>query len=409
MKIINPFKYTGEIKVNASKSNVQRLLAIALLSDSKTTLNGYQSCSDNDACLTIIKQLGAKVIAGKSLSIYPPQKEKQKDISLFVNESGLSLRMFAFIASLFGNKIKLSASGTLLKRPLDFLQQSLENSGLTVTNAVFPFEYYGELRGGNIHIDGSESSQMLTGLLISSPLLSIDTTITVSHLASKPYIDLTLQLMKEFGVSVENNNYHTFEIKGNQRYSGKDIVIEGDWSGAANHVVGAAISGKVKLLGLSPDSLQADRICLEIVSQFGAKITWLNGDLIVEKAKKPTPIVVDLTNNPDLFPILSILACGAIGTSVFTSTDRLIHKESNRLETVQEMLTALGVSFTVGKNAIEIHGKGFVDGGVINSFNDHRIAMAAAISACISTSKIQLTNPTCIEKSYPMFFNDLGL
>jgi 3-phosphoshikimate 1-carboxyvinyltransferase len=148
---------------------------------------------------------------------------------------------------------------------------------------------------------------------------------------------------------------------------------------------------------------------LEIVSQFGAKITWLNGDLIVEKAKKPTPIVVDLTNNPDLFPILSILACGAIGTSVFTSTDRLIHKESNRLETVQEMLTALGVSFTVGKNTIEIHGKGFVDGGVINSFNDHRIAMAAAISACISTSKIQLTNPTCIEKSYPMFFNDLGL
>lgn len=409
MKIINPFKYTGEIKVNASKSNVQRLLAIALLSDSKTTLNGYQSCSDNDACLTIIKQLGAKVIGDKSLTIYPPQKEKQKDISLYVNESGLSLRMFAFIASLYGNKIKLSASGTLLKRPLDFLQQSLENSGLTVTNAVFPFEYYGELRGGNIHIDGSESSQMLTGLLISSPLLSIDTTITVSHLASKPYIDLTLQLMKEFGVSVENNNYHTFEIKGNQRYLGKDIVIEGDWSGAANHVVGAAISGKVKLLGLSPDSLQADRICLEIVSQFGAKITWLNGDLIVEKAKKPTPIVVDLTNNPDLFPILSILACGAIGTSVFTSTDRLIHKESNRLETVQEMLTALGVSFTVGKNAIEIHGKGFVDGGVINSFNDHRIAMAAAISACISTSKIQLTNPTCIEKSYPMFFNDLGL
>jgi 3-phosphoshikimate 1-carboxyvinyltransferase len=213
--------------------------------------------------------------------------------------------------------------------------------------------------------------------------------------------------MQEFGVSIENNGYKTFTVKGNQHYICGEIEIEGEWSGAANHVIGAAISGEIKLSGLKVDSKQADKICLDIVKLFGATITWKEEDLIIEKARNPQPFNVDLTNNPDLFPILAILACATTGTSVFTGTDRLIHKESNRLQTVEEMLSVFGVSYSTRENTIEIHGKGQIDGGLINTYNDHRIAMAATVAACISTNDILLTSPHCIDKSYPNFFSDL--
>jgi 3-phosphoshikimate 1-carboxyvinyltransferase len=215
--------------------------------------------------------------------------------------------------------------------------------------------------------------------------------------------------MEEFGVFVTNENYKSFKIAGNQKYTGREFKIEGDWSGAANHIVGAAISGEIKLKGLKEDSTQADKICLKIVQQFGAKTTWDNGDLIISKAPKPTPIQVDLTDNPDLFPVLAILACAAEGSSIFTGTNRLIYKESNRLQTVEEMLDVFGVSFSTSDNTIAIHGSGKIIGGLINSHNDHRIAMAATIAACISDQEITIINPSCVGKSYPKFFNDLGL
>jgi 3-phosphoshikimate 1-carboxyvinyltransferase len=409
MKTIKPYRYSGKIRVNASKSHVQRLLALSLLSNSPSILKRHQSCEDNEACLSIIKQLGAEVSGIETLTIQPPVRKRKQSINLFVNESGLCLRMFAFITTIFAEKIILSGSGSLLKRPLTFLENALKNSGLTIKNSVFPFEFVGEIKGGSIQLDGSESSQMLTGLLLTTPLLPTDTIIFVSNLTSKPYIDLTIELMQEFGVIIENDHYKKLTIKGNQYYTGRELEIEGDWSGAANHIIGAAISGKIILSGLKKDSKQADKICLTIVKAFGAKITWDDGDLVIEKALNPKPIHVDLMDNPDLFPILAILACAATGTSIFTGTDRLLHKESNRLQTVEEMLSVFGVSYSRKENTIEIHGKGQVEGGLINTYNDHRIAMAATVAACISTKDIQLINPLCIGKSYPNFFSDLGL
>ena len=411
MKTIKPFQYSGEIQANSSKSHVQRLLAIALLSSGRTVLTGFGSCDDTKACIAIIEQLGAQVQGQDTLTISPTARNIQQEVNLFVHESGLSLRMFAFIATLFGEKISLSASGTLLNRPVNSLKKSLEKSGITIihSDTNYPVEYKGKITSEIIEIDGSESSQALTGLLITAPLLSTDTTISVSNLISKPYIDLTIQLMEEFGVFVTNENYKSFKIRGNQKYTGREFKIEGDWSGSANHIVGAAISGEIKLKGLKEDSTQADKICLKIVQQFGAKTTWDNGDLIIIKAPKPKPIQVDLTDNPDLFPVLAILACAAEGSSIFTGTNRLIHKESNRLQTVEEMLDVFGVSFSTSDNTIAIHGSGKIIGGLINSHNDHRIAMAATIAACISDQEITIINPSCVGKSYPKFFNDFGL
>ncbi len=411
MKRIDPFDFNQKIEVNASKSHLQRALALSLLTKNKTTLIGCNQSRDVEACKQILLDIGCKIEGGHTLQITPPVLRKLEQLEISVGESGLALRMFSFIAKLFTKKLIIHADGSLLNRPIDSLVQSLEKTGILVnqTDSSFPLILNGEMREEDIYIDASFSSQMLTGLLLSAPKLTHNTTIHVENLTSKPYIDLTLETMKDFGIEVINENYSKFFIRGNQDYRGRAYQIEGDWSGAANHIVGAAISGEVQLAGLQKNSKQADRIVISIIEQFGAKIIWGNGKLIVQKSMLKKPFSVDLTDNPDLFPILSILACSASGTSSFTGTKRLIHKESNRLETVKEMLSVFGVEFTLSENQIEIHGRGKVNGGKINCYNDHRIAMAATIAACISLNSIELDNPFCVEKSYPNFFNDLGI
>jgi 3-phosphoshikimate 1-carboxyvinyltransferase len=318
--------------------------------------------------------------------------------------------MFSSIAKLFAKTVLIQAEGSLLSRPVDTLIDSLQKTGILVKQETssFPLILGGEMSSKELHVDGSFSSQILSGLLISAPRLPHSTTIFVDNLTSKPYIDLTLEVMRDFGVKILNENYERFEIKGNQEYIGRDYQIEGDWSGAANHIVGAVISGRVQLTGLQENSKQADRIILSIIKEYGAHAEWVNGDLVITKAEFRKPITVDLTDNPDLFPILSILACSASGTSSFTGIKRLIHKESNRLETVMEMLNVFGVEYTLSENQIDIHGSGNIFGGKINCHNDHRIAMAATVASCISLNPIELDNPSCVEKSYPKFFNDLG-
>lgn len=411
MKRIDPFVFNLKIKVNASKSHLQRALALSLLAKNKTKLLGCDQSRDVEACKQILRDLGCTIEGNKTLQITPPIDKKFEQLKISVGESGLALRMFSSIAKLFTKTLIVNAEGSLLNRPVVSLVESLQKTGILVeqSTSIFPLILSGKMSTEEIHVDGSFSSQVITGLLISTPLLPHDTTIFVDNLSSKPYIDLTLDIMRGFGIEIINKNYKRFEIKGNQEYLGGSYQIEGDWSGAANHIVGAAISGNVQLAGLQEHSKQADKIILQIIQDFGGDIEWKNGDLLVRKSLIKQAFSVDLTDNPDLFPILSILACSALGTSSFIGTKRLIHKESNRLETVIEMLSIFGVEFTLSENKIEIHGRGKVNGGKINCYNDHRIAMAATIASCISTNPIELDNPECIDKSYPSFFNDLGL
>lgn len=410
MKTVNPFIFNHKIQVNASKSHLQRALALSLLSEGNSILRGCDESNDVLACRRILLDFGCVIQGTKNLHINPPKNQQVDYLSISVGESGLALRMFSFIANLFSKKVSIHAKGSLVHRPVESLIQSLQKTGLEVEKKRddFPLEINGDITNTEIYLDGSFSSQMLTGLLLAAPLLRQDTTIHVEKLTSKPYIDLTIQTMKDFGIEVSNTNYSQFFIRGNQKYRGQNYQIEGDWSGAANHLVGAAISGEVCIMGLQENSVQADRIILKSLTEFGASIEWKNGDLIVKKSEFKNPISVDLTDNPDLFPILSVLACSAKGTSSFVGTNRLLHKESNRLDTVIEMLKVFGVEFTLSANQIEIHGTGRIHGGKIASFNDHRIAMAGAIAACISDYPIEIDNTECIGKSYPNFFNDLG-
>ena len=381
------------------------------LAINKTTLIGCDQSRDVEACKQILRELGCEIEGTNTLYITPPSLTNLEQVEISVGESGLALRMFSSIAKLFAKTVIIHAEGSLLSRPVDSLVESIHKTGIIVKQATsnFPLVLSGEMSTKEIHVDGSFSSQILSGLLISAPLLPHSTTIFVDNLTSKPYIDLTLEVMRDFGVKILNENYERFEIKGNQEYIGRDYQIEGDWSGATNHIVGAAISGRVQLTRLQENSKQADRIILSIIQEYGAHVEWVNGDFIITKAEIRKPITVDLTDNPDLFPILSILACSASGTSSFTGTKRLIHKESNRLETVTELLNVFGVEYTLSENQIDIHGTGKIFGGKINCYNDHRIAMAATVAACFSKIPIELDNPECVKKSYPTFFNDLGL
>lgn len=411
MKRIRPFRFDHTIGVNASKSHLQRALALSSLATSKSILKGCDESQDVLACRNIIKELGCTISGSRNLEITPPNRILKNDISIDVQESGLALRMFAFVSSIFAERVTIHAEGSLLKRPIEELKMSLQNVGLSVlsNHNSYPISIHGQITEPNIFLDGSFSSQMVSGLLITIPLLNQDTIINVKNLTSKPYIDLTIETMKDFDVYVENNNYETFVIKGNQSYIGREYTIEGDWSGAANHIVGAAISGKVELYGLQYDSKQADKIILDIIGQYGASFEWKNECLIISNASVSHPIQVDLTNNPDLFPILAVLASSAKGTSVFQGTNRLLHKESNRLESVTKMLEVFQVGYSLSENSIEIHGTGKIKGGEITCFNDHRIAMAATIAAGISDNEITIDNEACIRKSYPEFFNVLGL
>lgn len=411
MKRIKPFRFDHTIDVNASKSHLQRALAISSLANGKSILKSCDESQDVIACKTIIERLGCTISGSRNLEINPPNRTLKNEISIHVQESGLALRMFAFVSSIFAKQITIHANGSLLKRPIEELKMSLQNVGLSVepNPTIYPISIHGQLTKPEVFLDGSFSSQMLSGILIAAPLLNHDTIIHVKNLSSKPYIDLTIDTIGDFGVKIENQSHEKFVVKGNQTYTGREYMIEGDWSGAANHIVGAAISGKVELIGLQKKSKQADKIILDIIEQFGASSEWTTDGLIITKAAAPHPIHVDLTNNPDLFPILAVLASSVEGTSVFYGTHRLLHKESNRLESVTKMLDVFQVWYSIYENSIEIHGTGKIEGGEINCFNDHRIAMGATAAASFSNEDIILENESCIKKSYPDFFNVLGL
>jgi 3-phosphoshikimate 1-carboxyvinyltransferase len=308
----------------------------------------------------------------------------------------------------FAKRLILQGEGTLLKRSIVSLVDQLRAIGLQVesNNDFLPIVIEGEITKTSLSVNASDSSQFLSGLLISLSQRPFDSVLNVRELSSKPYIDLTLDVLNDFGVSIRHEDYNTFYIKGDQLMSPQRISVEGDWSGASNHLVGAAISGEITMKGLSIVSTQADKSILDALNDFGAMVE-VHEDKIKVKQNEKRPFIFDVTHCPDLFPPLAILACAAVGTSEIIGLHRLENKESNRQLSIVKMLNVLGVNYRIVEDSIFIEGKGKVKGGTIATYNDHRISMAGAISACIASSDIVIDNVACVSKSYPNFFNDL--
>lgn len=410
---IRPSALSGVIQAPASKSSMQRACAAALLREGKSVIRHPGHSNDDKAALGVIRDLGASVEVTGDGSIQVRSKGVRAGAGLEVNcgESGLGLRMFAPIIGLSGQVIRVRGEGSLLSRPMDFFDDVFPQLGIRVVsnNGKLPLEIQGPLKARDLEIDGSLSSQFLTGLLLAySAAGAKDVTIRVRDLKSKPYIDLTLQVMKHFGWYVENRNYEEFYFSGSQHphlASPLEYTVEGDWSGGAFLLVAGAVGGPIVVRGLDGWSVQADKAILQALCDCGATLETGEDEIRVGPGKLKA-FRFNATDCPDLFPPLVALAAHCEGQSVISGVSRLAHKESNRGLTLQEEFGKMGIAIDLADDTMLIRG-GFIGGARIHSRHDHRIAMACAVAALRGDGEVIIEEAQAIDKSYPDFYGDL--
>lgn len=412
MKIIKPAEVNGAMVAQPSKSIMQRALIIASLANGESVISNSTFCDDAKATINVIKALGAEVsldIEKKLVKVLGGRTPRNG--TLDCGESGTCLRMISAVASLYGKRFTITGKGSLLSRPVHMIEKPLQELGAKCTsnNGTPPLEIKGPIHGGKISIDGSETSQFASGLLMALPLCKEDSQLEIINSKSTKYIHITEWVMDCFGLATKTwyESIERISIHGGQRYQPRRFMVDGDWSGAAFMLVAGAIAGSVVVnklrLGFQPD--QEIRNVLELA---GANIVEDNNKLRVQ-TDELNCFEFDATNCPDLFPPLAVLACNCKGKSMIYGTERLKHKESDRASALVKELGKMGAKIKVVGNRMEIHGKKLKGGATIDPHNDHRIAMACAIAALNSEKPVKIKNPGCVSKSYPNFFEDLEL
>jgi 3-phosphoshikimate 1-carboxyvinyltransferase len=412
---ISPAKINGTLAAPASKSSMQRACAAALLHKGNTVIHNAGISNDDKAAQNIITQLGATIhnkegfieIISNGFSAGAITESK----TINCGESGLSIRMFSPIAALSSSTINIIGEGSLQKRPMDFFDEIFPQLGIEIvsTDGKLPLKIKGPLVPKNITIDGSLSSQFLTGLLFAfGEAATAQVTITVIDLKSKPYIDLTLNIMKHFGFNIVHENYERFIInpKGENERKKIEYTVEGDWSSASFLLVAGAIAGDVTIKGLDVFSTQADKAILQVLQLCKAHVSISEEEIVIKK-NKLVPFVFDATDCPDLFPPMVALAAYCEGKSVIYGIHRLAAKESDRAKTLQDIFGKMGITITLQEDDAMIIEGGKINTATVSSHHDHRIAMAAAIAALGAEGDITITEADAINKSYPGFFMDI--
>jgi 3-phosphoshikimate 1-carboxyvinyltransferase len=415
MKVeITTSKLTGKIDAPASKSSMQRACAAALLFRGETVIRNPGNSNDDRAAIEIIQKLGAVITRRDSKILVKSDGLKPVADTLDCGESGLSIRMFTPIAALSDHELTITGSGSLLSRPMDFFDEILPKLGVSIKSneGKLPLKIKGPLKPADIEVDGSLSSQFLTGLLMAySAAGASEVTLRVKNLKSKPYIDLTLDVMKQFGMSVpENKNYEEFYFpRVNEATEAKkniEYTVEGDWSGAAFLLVAAAIAGPVLIHGLDLTSPQADKAIVDAMMQASAGIAIEAKGIRVQPSKMKA-FAFDATDCPDLFPPLVALAAYCEGHTVIKGVSRLTHKESDRGKTLQEEFGKMGLEIVLNDDNMLVKGGEGLKGAVLHSHHDHRIAMALAIAALQAKGETIIHEAGAVKKSYPDFYTDL--
>jgi 3-phosphoshikimate 1-carboxyvinyltransferase len=403
---LEPSSIKGNVKAPASKSMTQRAIAAALLADGESIIHNPSYCDDSLAAMSMAVGLGARIepqvsemkITGSAIL---------KEPKLNCGESGLAIRMFSPIAALYPVEITMVGANSLKKRPMAMVTDALTQFGVKCTNTCgfLPLTIHGPLIGGKCEIDGSVSSQLLTGLLMALPLASENSEIKVNNLKSKPYIDMTLQLLKSFGITIEREGYEVFRINGNQKYSAQNFTVEADWSGGAFLLVAGAINGQLVIKGLQNDSRQSDMAVLNALEKAGAKMVIKEDEIEISKSVLKA-FEFDATESPDLFPPLVALASYCNGTTVLKGVKRLMFKESDRAKTLKEEFGKLNIDIKINEDLMYITG-GQPSGGRVESHEDHRIAMALAVASLGASGNVYIRDSQCVAKSYPSFFDDM--
>jgi 3-phosphoshikimate 1-carboxyvinyltransferase len=405
-RIIVPSEVNGEVKAPASKSMTQRAIAAALLAHGESTIINPSYCDDSLAAMSIAVGLGAKVEPDTDrMKITGSAELKEKKLNC--GESGLAIRMFSPVAALYKTELTITGSGSLKERPMDMIEEALRQFGVKCEseNGFLPLTIKGPLKGGICEIDGSVSSQLLTGLLIALPVAGNDSVVKVRNLKSKPYIDMTLQVLDRFGIKVKNDNYNQFIIPGKQKFKSCSFEVESDWSGGAFLLVAGAINGDITVNGLRPDSRQSDKAILSALDKAGARMSVMENSIGIKKSSLKA-FEFDATESPDLFPPLASLAAYCKGTSGIKGVSRLIYKESNRAIALAEEFTKMNIKVEISGDYLLVTG-GEVKGAHLSSHDDHRIAMAMTIAGLGASDNIFIKDSQCVSKSYPGFFNDL--
>jgi 3-phosphoshikimate 1-carboxyvinyltransferase len=407
-KSVHPSSLEGAARAPSSKSVMQRITAAALLAEGrKTRILNPSICDDSLAALRVAGELGAGIKATRA-EVVIEGGLRPRGGQLDCGESGLCLRLFSAVAALWSGELTLTGKGSLLLRPVAMIEGPLRELGVAcrTENGLPPVRVRGPLRGGNAAVDGSLSSQFLSGLLMALPLAGADSALEVRNLKSRPYIGMTLRILGDCGIRVDHENYERFTIPGGQKYEIGRYEVEGDWSAAAPLFVAAAVGGKIRVSGLRADSLQADRRILDALGAAGAGVRRFPDGATVEQGDLRA-FSFDATDAPDLLPPLAALACHCAGTSQLKGASRLRHKESDRAAVLSEELRRLGGRVTALGDFLEIRG-GQLQGGTVRSHGDHRIAMALAAAAVAARGPVDIEDAECVAKSYPGFFEDLA-
>ena len=404
--IIYPSKSTGVVTVPTSKSVAHRLLICAALSNGESIISNVSMNSDISATISCLKELGADILVDGSTVTVKGIKETKKEVELNAIESGSTLRFLIPISSYLSKKVIFKGTEKLISRPLDVYQKLyndnfVKKNNCIIINNLLDQNYY--------EIDGSISSQFISGLLFYLPLLKNDSEIKIiNEYESKSYVDLTIDALNKFGIQIEEkDNGRRLIVKGGQTYISNNLSVEGDYSQAAFFLTLGAINNEITVKGLNKSSKQGDKAIVDVLKNANVRME-INNEGITVKKSEIKAIDVDLKDIPDLGPILSVLFSRAKGKSKLYNAKRLRYKESDRILAIETELKKMGVEISSDENNIYINGvNNLIINDIISSHNDHRIFMAVSILATISNTPVTISNYECINKSYPCFLDDL--
>ena len=410
--IVYPAKLSGSQVAPASKSSMQRACAAALLHHGQTQIFNPGHSNDDLAALDVIQKLGAIVTKHENHIQLSSNGVRPIGPSMNCGESGLGIRMFTPIAALSDQQILIEGKGSLVKRPMHFFDEILPKLGVQIksNNGYLPISIQGPLKTADIAVDGSLSSQFLTGLLMAFAAAGASNhTINVNQLKSKPYINLTLAVLQHFGWEVNHVNHEQFTFKPRAAVNETiEYTVEGDWSGAAFLLVAGAIAGPITVKGLQMNSTQADKAVMQALTAANASIQLDNDTITIGAGLNGlNAFEFDATDCPDLFPPLVALAAMCKGVSIIKGVERLAHKESDRGITLQTEFAKLGVTILLEGDIMKIEGVDTINSNTVFSQHDHRIAMACGVAALRANGPIEITEAEAINKSYTDFFDHL--
>jgi len=412
IKRVFPSVIRGIIYAPPSKSITQRAVIMAMLAKGESVIKNPSLSDDSIAAIDLVSKLGVKQkIVDETLILESRgYLGSNKKFVLNCKESGLLLRMVSPVLSLSNDKFTLTGEGSLKKRPMGMIEKELSELGAKIKSkgGYPPIEITGPISGGKIEVDGSITSQFISGLLMALPTCIEDSTLIVNNLKSRPYINITLTMLKDAGIIIkEDISSEIFKINGKQQYNPLNLTVEGDWSSASFLLIAGAVAGEVTVKNLKIDSLQADKAILDVLDLTGTEIIISNNDISVKKGKL-SPFEFDISESPDLFPPIAALAVFCNGKSTIYGTGRLKYKESNRTEAIKREFGTLGIRVDIFEDKVEIFGDIVKGGRRVSSHNDHRIAMALALTGLSASDSIEIEGWDSVSKSYKKYFDDLS-